>query len=182
MVVFSSASISFWNSSSLEDSLSPVRHSRISFRFWSGVPCKSTSTSSSELQIFKCHTPNYYSRPKTLTESFGERTSELWGCTVQSLFTCVREVYLLKRFISLLVLKLWLECRGASADRLRPRQPRQARLPAGAGMCLHTGICRVRNVKYSGFMAETRGGRCEVMLPQPPGGAPRPGRAGALGP
>lgn len=50
MVVLSSASISFWNSSSLEDSLSPVRHSRSSFRFWSGVPCSSTSTSSSELR------------------------------------------------------------------------------------------------------------------------------------
>lgn len=66
-VVLSSASISFWNSSSLEDSLSPVRHSRNSFRFWSGVPCKSTSTSSSELQTLKHYTPNYYQQLTTLT-------------------------------------------------------------------------------------------------------------------
>lgn len=49
-VELSSASISFSNSSPLEDSLSPVRYSRISFFFWSGVPFSSTSSSSSELK------------------------------------------------------------------------------------------------------------------------------------
>lgn len=50
MVELSSASISFSNSSPLEDSLSPVRYSRISFFFWSGVPLSNTSSSSSELK------------------------------------------------------------------------------------------------------------------------------------
>lgn len=48
-VELSSASISFSKSSSLDDSLSPVRYSRISFFFCSGVPLSSTSSSSSEL-------------------------------------------------------------------------------------------------------------------------------------
>lgn len=50
MVEVSSASISFSNSSPLDDSLSPVRYSLISFFFWSGVPFRSTSSSSSELK------------------------------------------------------------------------------------------------------------------------------------
>lgn len=50
MVVLSSASISFSNSSPLDDSLSPVRYSLISFFFCSGVPFSSTSSSSSELK------------------------------------------------------------------------------------------------------------------------------------
>lgn len=49
MVELSSASISFSKSSPLDDSLSPVRYSLISFFFWSGVPFSSTSSSSSEL-------------------------------------------------------------------------------------------------------------------------------------
>ncbi len=50
MVELSSASISFSNSSPLDDSLSPVRYSLISFFFCSGVPFSSTSSSSSELK------------------------------------------------------------------------------------------------------------------------------------
>lgn len=45
MVSFNSASISLSNSSSLDDSRSPVKYSQMSFYFWSRAPCKSTSTS-----------------------------------------------------------------------------------------------------------------------------------------
>lgn len=55
-VELSSASISFSKSSSLDDSLSPVRYSRISFFFCSGVPLSSTSSSSSELPQKKKNT------------------------------------------------------------------------------------------------------------------------------
>lgn len=119
MVVFSSASISFWNSSSLEDSLSPVRHSRISFRFWSGVPCRSTSTSSSELQHWNgTHliSTNRLQRGRSL----GERTSELCECTGKHLLLCLWAMYTLKRFISLRVLKLWFKREGALAACVRP--------------------------------------------------------------
>lgn len=45
MVSFNSTSISLSNSSSLDDSRSPVKYSQMSFHFWSRAPCKSTSTS-----------------------------------------------------------------------------------------------------------------------------------------
>lgn len=53
MVELSSASISFSKSSPLDDSLSPVRYSLISFFFCSRVPFSSTSSSSSELNHSK---------------------------------------------------------------------------------------------------------------------------------
>lgn len=55
MVELSSASISFSKSSPLDDSLSPVRYSLISFFFCSRVPFSSTSSSSSELNHSKSH-------------------------------------------------------------------------------------------------------------------------------
>lgn len=58
MVELSSASISFSKSSPLEDSLSPVRYSLISFFFCSTVPFSSTSSSSSELNHSKGHHPS----------------------------------------------------------------------------------------------------------------------------
>lgn len=134
MVVFSSASISFWNSSSLEDSLSPVRHSRISFRFWSGVPCRSTSTSSSELQTFKWYTPNYYKQAKT-AQSLGEQTSELCGCTGKHLLLRLWAMYILKHFISLGVLQLWFKRKGASANCVRPCHKAPAALAPRRELC-----------------------------------------------
>lgn len=69
MVELSSASISFSKSSPLDDSLSPVRYSRISFFFCSTVPFSSTSSSSSELSHSKgrqrAGTPTAGSTPST---------------------------------------------------------------------------------------------------------------------